>query len=203
MEHHYYNAVHDKLLALDASDGRVLWQSTVADARSGYSETMAPQVYSGMVIVGSAGGEWPLRGFVAAYDAQTGKQVWRWNSTDPHSFAGDSWKRGGGMVWTTPAIDAKLGLVIFSTGNPNPDLYGTSRAGDNLYTDSIVALDATTGPMRAIVHPGNPHRPASPAPAPHSGNPRSSAPLAWSPTPSKPPPAALPITGLPYPASNT
>ena len=144
----YVLTLDDKLLALDASDGRVLWQSTVADARSGYSETMAPQVYSGMVIVGSAGGEWPLRGFVAAYDAQTGKQVWRWNSTDPHSFAGDSWKRGGGMVWTTPAIDPKLGLVIFSTGNPNPDLYGTSRAGDNLYTDSIVALDATTGKLR-------------------------------------------------------
>ena len=94
-----------------------------------------------MVIVGSAGGEWALRGFVAAYDATNGQQRWRWMSTDPKTYAGNSWESGGGMVWTTPAIDPKLGLLIFSTGNPNPDLDGTIRQGDNLYTDSIVALD--------------------------------------------------------------
>ena len=109
---------------------------------------MAPQVYDGMIFVGSAGGEWPLRGFVAAYDAQSGKQRWRWNATDPKSFAGNSWKTGGGMIWTTPAIDPQLGLVIFSTGNPNPDLDGTRRGGDNLYSDSIVALDVRTGKLR-------------------------------------------------------
>jgi len=136
-----------QLLALDAQSGEMLWQKTLADPQVGYSETMAPQVYDGKVVVGSAGGEWPIAGFVAAYDAKNGKEIWRWDSTDQKSFAGDSWKTGGGMVWTTPAIDTERGLVIFSTGNPNPDLYGDSRKGDNLYTDSIVALKADTGKL--------------------------------------------------------
>jgi PQQ-dependent dehydrogenase (methanol/ethanol family) len=144
----YVTTLDDNLLALDAKTGKVLWQKSVADPSAGYSETMAPQLYRGSVIVGSAGGEWAIRGFVAAYDASTGAQKWRWWATDPKSFQGDSWKYGGGMSWTTPAIDPKLGLLIFSTGNPNPDLYGTSRTGDNLYTDSIVALDVNTGKLR-------------------------------------------------------
>ncbi|HTV74061.1 MAG TPA: PQQ-binding-like beta-propeller repeat protein [Candidatus Acidoferrales bacterium] len=144
----YVVTLDDRLVALDATNGKVLWSKAVADPSLGYSETMAPQIYKNEVIVGSAGGEWAIRGFVAAYDANTGTQKWRWDSTDPKSFAGDSWKKGGGMVWTTPAIDPKLGLIIFSTGNPNPDLYGTIRAGDNLYTDSIVALDAGTGTLK-------------------------------------------------------
>lgn len=138
----------DRLIALDAKDGKVKWETKVANPALGYSESMAPQLYNGMVIIGSAGGEWPLRGFVAAYDVQTGKQKWRWYSTDPKSFADDSWKTGGGTVWTTPAIDPKRGLLIFSTGNPNPDLNGTKRKGDNLYTDSIVALDVQTGKLK-------------------------------------------------------
>jgi alcohol dehydrogenase (cytochrome c) len=109
---------------------------------------MTPQVYDGMLIVGSAGGEWAIRGFVAAYDANTGKQRWRWNSTDPKSYQGNSWQSGGAMDWTTPAFDPQFGLVIFSTGNPNPDLYGSSRQGDNLWSDSIVALDIHTGRLR-------------------------------------------------------
>ncbi|MDB5072998.1 MAG: putative pyrrolo-quinoline quinone [Candidatus Eremiobacteraeota bacterium] len=144
----YALTLDDKLLALDATTGKVRWMSTVADPSVGYSETMTPQVYDGIVIVGSAGGEWPIRGFVAGYDAHTGKQRWRWDSTDPKTYAGDSWKRGGGMVWTTPAVDPKLGLVIFSTGNPNPDLNGTVRKGDNLWSDSIVALDVHTGKFK-------------------------------------------------------
>jgi alcohol dehydrogenase (cytochrome c) len=144
----YVATLDDRLIALDATNGKALWSKAIADPRVGYSETMAPQIYKNEIIVGSAGGEWAIRGFVAAYDANTGAQKWRWDSTDPKSFAGDSWKRGGGMAWTTPAIDPKLGLVIFSTGNPNPDLYGPSRAGDNLYTDSIVALDAATGTLK-------------------------------------------------------
>jgi alcohol dehydrogenase (cytochrome c) len=143
-----YVATSDaNLLALNAKDGTKVWQTNIADPQAGYSETMTPQIYDGMVIVGSSGGEWPLRGFVAAYDAKTGKQVWRWDSTDPNTFEGDSWKTGGGMVWTTPAIDTKRGLIIFAVGNPNPDLDGESRKGDNLYTDSIVALDAKTGKL--------------------------------------------------------
>jgi alcohol dehydrogenase (cytochrome c) len=143
----YVVTLDDRLIALDAASGEVRWNVAVADPAVGYSETMAPQVYKGKIIVGSAGGEWPIRGFVAAYDATTGKEVWRWHSTDPKSFAGEAWQRGGGMVWTTPAIDAERDLVIFSTGNPNPDLYGAGRKGDNLYTDSIVALHASTGQL--------------------------------------------------------
>jgi glucose dehydrogenase len=109
---------------------------------------MTPQVHEGLVIVGSSGGEWPLRGFVAAFDAHTGKERWRWHSTDPNSFAGDSWRTGGGMVWNTPAIDPERGLAIFAAGNPNPDFEGESRRGDNLYTDSIVALDVKTGTLK-------------------------------------------------------
>ena len=144
----YVLTLDDQLLALDAATGKLRWQKSVADPSVGYSETMQPQVYGGMVIVGSAGGEWPIRGFVAAYDAHSGGQRWRWDSTDPSTYAGDSWKRGGAMVWTTPAVDPKLGLVIFSTGNPNPDLEGAPRKGDNRWSDSIVALDARTGKLK-------------------------------------------------------
>lgn len=144
----YAVTLDDNLLALDATNGKLLWQVNVADPNLGYSETMAPQLYQGKVIVGSAGGEWALRGFVAAFDANSGAKKWQWWSTDPKTFGGDSWKGGGGMSWTTPAIDPKLGLVILSTGNPNPDLYGTSRPGANLYTDSIVALDVNTGALK-------------------------------------------------------
>jgi alcohol dehydrogenase (cytochrome c) len=144
----YVATLDDHLVALDAKDGHTVWQSTIVNAQYGYSETLAPQIFDGMVIVGSAGGEWALRGFVAAYDAKTGQQKWRWMSTDPKTYAGDSWQGGGAMVWTTPAIDPKSGLVIFSTGNPNPDLDGTKRQGDNLYSDSIVALDVHTGKLK-------------------------------------------------------
>ncbi len=144
----YVVTLDDHLLALDAADGHTVWDTVIVSSQNGYSETIAPQIYDGMVIVGSAGGEWALRGFVAAYDANNGRQRWRWMSTDPKSYSGDSWQSGGGMVWTTPAIDPRLGLLIFSTGNPNPDLDGTIRSGDNLYTDSIVALDVHSGELK-------------------------------------------------------
>jgi len=144
----YVVTLDDHLLALNAADGQTVWDSIIVSSKDGYSETLAPQIYDGMVIVGSAGGEWALRGFVAAYDAGTGQQRWRWMSTDPKTYSGDSWQGGGGMVWTTPAIDPKLGLLVFSTGNPNPDLDGTIRRGDNLYTDSIVALDVHSGELK-------------------------------------------------------
>jgi alcohol dehydrogenase (cytochrome c) len=144
----YVVTLDDHLLALDAADGHTAWDTTIVSAQNGYSETLAPQIFDGMVIVGSAGGEWALRGFVAAYDAANGQQRWRWNSTDPKTYADKSWESGGAMVWTTPAIDPKLGLLIFSTGNPNPDLDGTVRKGDNLYSDSIVALDVHSGELK-------------------------------------------------------
>jgi PQQ-dependent dehydrogenase (methanol/ethanol family) len=144
----YVLTLDDRLVALDAANGAVKWETKVADPTKGYSETMTPAIYNGSIIVGSAGGEWAIRGFVASYDAQTGKQRWRWWSTDPKTYSGTSWKSGGGMAWTTPAIDPQLGLVIFSTGNPNPDLSGINRQGDNLYSDSIVALDVATGKLK-------------------------------------------------------
>jgi PQQ-dependent dehydrogenase (methanol/ethanol family) len=144
----YVLTLDDKLIALDAATGKSRWTATVADATVGYSETMTPLIYEGLVIIGSAGGEWPIRGFVAAFDAKTGKQRWHWDATDPKTYGGDSWKRGGAMVWTTPALDPKLGLIIFATGNPNPDLNGTYRSGDNLWSDSIVALDVHTGKLK-------------------------------------------------------
>jgi len=144
----YVTTMDAKLVAFDARTGAERWETRVADPHAGYSESMAPQIDDGEVIVGSAGGEWALRGFIAAYDAHTGKQRWRWYTTDPKSFAGDSWKHGGGTVWTTPALDPRTGLVIFGVGNPNPDIFGSVRAGDNRYTDSIVALDARTGRLR-------------------------------------------------------
>ncbi len=149
----FMTTVDAHLMALDAKTGDMVWDEQVANPNEGYSETMTPQVYDGMVIVGSAGGEWPLRGFVAAYNADNGKQIWRWHTTpgsgEPgnDTWSGDSWKTGGGAVWTTPAIDPKQGLVIFSVGNPNPDLYGKERQGDNLYTDSIVALNVKNGKL--------------------------------------------------------
>ncbi|HEV7442810.1 MAG TPA: PQQ-binding-like beta-propeller repeat protein, partial [Steroidobacteraceae bacterium] len=144
----YVATLDDHLLALDATDGHTVWQTSIVSSKDGYSETLAPQIYDGMIIVGSAGGEWALRGFVAAYDAKTGQQRWRWMATDPKTYSGGSWQQGGAMVWTTPAIDPQLGLVIFSTGNPNPDLDGTGRRGDNLYSDSIVALDVHSGQLK-------------------------------------------------------
>jgi alcohol dehydrogenase (cytochrome c) len=144
----YVATLDAKLVAFDAKNGHKVWEKQLADPRAGYSETMTPQIYDGKVIVGSSGGEWPIRGFVEAVDAKTGKELWKWNSTDPKSFEGNSWKTGGGMVWTTPAIDPKTGLVIFSTGNPNPDLNGTQRKGANLWTDSIVALNVNTGKLK-------------------------------------------------------
>src|SRR6202040_4407234 len=133
----YVATLDDRLLALDAADGHTIWQTTIVDSQNGYSETLAPQIYDGMIFVGSAGGEWALRGFVAAYDAKTGKQRWRWMATDPKTYAGDSWQGGGAMVWTTPAIDPQLGLVIFSTGILNPDPRSTNRRGDTVYSDSL------------------------------------------------------------------
>jgi alcohol dehydrogenase (cytochrome c) len=144
----YVATLDDQLLALDAGNGNIIWKTSIVSSQTGYSETLAPQIFDGMVIVGSAGGEWALRGFVAAYDAKTGKQRWRWMATDPKTYSGESWQGGGAMVWTTPAIDPQLGLVIFSTGNPNPDLDGTNRRGDNLYSDSIVALDVHDGTLK-------------------------------------------------------
>lgn len=146
------------VVALDARTGKLLWKSDSDNALPApayfYSFTMAPLAYNGMILVGNAGAEWPTRGFVEALDANTGKLVWRFSTTAApdqpggNSWAGESWKYGGGSVWDTPAVDIKNGLILFATGNPNPDLDGSSRKGDNAYTDSIVAIDARTGKLK-------------------------------------------------------
>ena len=145
------------LVALDAKTGKLIWQTDPAkthpEPKHYYTYTLAPQVYDGMVIVGTAGAEYETRGMVEAYDAETGNKIWEFRTTaapgEPggDTWGGDAWKHGGGSVWNTPAIDSKNGLVILATGNPNPDYQGTTRPGDNAYTDSILALHAKTGKL--------------------------------------------------------
>jgi alcohol dehydrogenase (cytochrome c) len=146
------------LAALDAKTGKLLWKTdrnkTHPEPRHDYTYTMAPQVYDGMVIVGTAGAEYETRGMVEAYDAATGNKLWEFRTTAaPGEPGGDSWgrtdvwKTGGGSIWNTPAIDTERGLLIMATGNPNPDYQGTTRLGDNAYTDSILALHAKDGSL--------------------------------------------------------
>jgi glucose dehydrogenase len=146
------------VVALDARTGKVVWKSDKANILPQpayfYSFTIAPIVFNGLVLVGNAGAEWPTRGFLEALDARTGKLVWRFNTTAApdqpggDTWEGESWKYGGGSVWNAPAIDPKNNLILFAVGNPNPDLDGSSRKGDNAYTDSIVAIDSRTGKIR-------------------------------------------------------
>ena len=142
------------LLALDMKTGAVVWDATLEDYTKGYASTIAPLVVKDKVIVGVAGGEYGIRGFIDAYDAKTGKQGWRFYTIpgpgEPghDTWAGDSWKTGGASVWVTGAYDPELNLLYYGIGNPGPDYHSESRKGDNLYSDSIVALDADTGKLR-------------------------------------------------------
>jgi quinohemoprotein ethanol dehydrogenase len=142
-----------KLTALDAGSGSVLWSQQDDDPRAGYSETMAPLFWNGMVFVGVSGAEYEIRGHITAYDANSGQQMWRFFTIPaPGEFGNDTWpsgsdmwKFGGGSIWQTPALDPDLGMLYVTVGNPSPDLDGSQRSGDNLFTESIVALDAKTG----------------------------------------------------------
>ena len=152
--------VDGKVVALDAKTGAMVWTAKQADILPEpnfyYSFTSAPQVYDGMVLVGNAGSEFPTRGFLEALSATDGKLLWRFSTTTAPedlgggtaSWAGDSWKVGGGAVWNTAAIDPKNGLAIFAAANPNPDYQGESRLGTNLYTNSIIAVDVHTGKIK-------------------------------------------------------
>ncbi len=154
-----YTALFDgHLVALDAKTGKLVWQTDPArthpEPKQYYTYTLAPQVYDGMVIVGTAGAEYETRGMVEAYDAQTGAKIWEFRTTaapgEPGGDSwggGDAWKFGGGSVWNTPAVDVKNDLLVLSTGNPNPDYQGETRPGDNAYTNSILALHARTGKL--------------------------------------------------------
>ncbi|MBI2189834.1 MAG: PQQ-dependent dehydrogenase, methanol/ethanol family [Acidobacteria bacterium] len=142
------------LLALDIKTGGVVWDATLEDFRKGYASTIAPLVVKDKVIVGVAGGEFGIRGFIDAYEVNTGKRAWRFYTIpgpgEPgnETWAGDSWQRGGASVWVTGAYDPELNLVYYGIGNPGPDYHSESRKGDNLYSDSVVALDADTGKLR-------------------------------------------------------
>ena len=152
----YIGRLDGKLVALDQTTGKVAWETVVGRWQDGFTLTHAPLYYDGMVIVGGSGGEFSLRGRVTAYDAKTGKQKWRfWTIPGPGETGHDTWpqgtdawKTGGAPVWQTPAVDPELGLLYFSTGNAAPDLNGSKREGDNLFTASIVAVDAETGHYR-------------------------------------------------------
>jgi glucose dehydrogenase len=162
-----------KLVALDAKTGKLLWDTQIADPELGYSETMAPVAVNGRILIGTNGGEYGIRGFVKSYDAKDGKLQWTFHTIPEKGHegvwavndstgrnmlrdikaekeqlakqGGDFYKTLGGGVWMAPAVDLETNSIFFVVGNPSPDLYGTERPGDNLYTDSIVSLDLNTG----------------------------------------------------------
>ena len=142
------------LLALNMKTGAVVWDTTLEDFSKGYASTIAPLVVKDKVIVGVAGGEYGIRGFIDAYDAKTGARAWRFytipapGEAGNETWTGDSWQRGGASVWVTGAYDPELNLLYYGIGNPGPDYHSESRKGDNLYSDSLVALDADTGKLR-------------------------------------------------------
>jgi len=147
---------HDAVVqALDAMTGELVWETPVADYQAGYYMTMAPLVASGKVMVGASGGERGIRGFVAAFDPDTGDEIWRSHTVpgpgEPgnETWPGETWKTGGASIWITGSYDPELNLTYWGTGNPGPWI-GDQRPGDNLYTNSVVAFDADTGELKGF-----------------------------------------------------
>jgi alcohol dehydrogenase (cytochrome c) len=169
----YLATLDSQLVALDAKTGSIVWQTQIADPTLGYSETMAPTAVNGKILIGTNGGEYGVRGFVRAYDAKTGTLVWNFDTTAENSvgvwatkdatgkdmhrdiaaekaqFAktGDPYKMLGGGVWQNPSVDLKTNRIFFVVGNPSPDLDGSIRPGDNLYTESLVSVDLDSGKL--------------------------------------------------------
>ncbi|MGA7995612.1 MAG: PQQ-binding-like beta-propeller repeat protein, partial [Bradyrhizobium sp.] len=167
----YLATLDAKLIALNAKTGEVVWKTDIADPEQGYSETMAPTVIKDKVLIGTNGGEYGIRGFLRAYDAKTGKLLWNFDTIPEKSVGvwatkdatgrdmhrniqaekdqlaktGDPYQKLGGGVWQNPAVDLATNRIYFVVGNPSPDLDGSVRPGDNLYTDSLVSLDLDTG----------------------------------------------------------
>ena len=147
----FMSTLDAQLVAIDARTGNLVWKKAVADYRSGYSKTAAPLIVKDQVVTGMAGGEFGVRGFIDAYNATTGDLEWRANTIpgpdhpDNQTWAGDSWRTGGSATWITGAYDPDLDLVYWGTGNPGPDWNGDVRMGDNLYSDSALALNADGG----------------------------------------------------------
>ena len=144
------------LLAFDRRSGDILWDVILADYKIGYAATLAPLVIDGKVIVGISGGEYATRGFIAAYDPASGEQIWRFHTIPgPGEPGSETWPddpkvlaRGGGGTWMNGSYDPQLDLIYWGVGNPNPDYFGEIRPGDNLYSNSLVALEANTGKIR-------------------------------------------------------
>ena len=169
----YIGTLDDKLVALDAKTGKVAWSKDIADGSLGYSETMAPTVVDGKVLIGTNGGEYGIRGFVKAFDANSGDLLWTFSTIPENSVGvwatkdatghdmhrdiaaekdalaknGDPYKTLGGGVWQNPSVDLATKRLYFVVGNPSPDLDGSLRPGDNLYTDSLVSVDLDTGKL--------------------------------------------------------
>jgi len=149
----FMTTIDAHLVALDMKTGSLLYDVELADYKVGYSATVAPLAVKDKIIIGIAGAEFGIRGFIDAYDPITGKRDWRfWTVAGPGDPGFSSWpqntdayKRGGGSIWVTGSYDPEQNLVFFGTGNPGPDYYSQNREGDNLYTASLVALDADTG----------------------------------------------------------
>jgi quinohemoprotein ethanol dehydrogenase len=152
----YVGQLDGRLIALDQKSGKPVWSIQAEQWQQGYTITAAPLYYDGMVIAGFAGGENGTRGRVKAFDAKDGRLIWTFYTIPGPGEIGhdtwpkdsDAWKYGGAAIWQTPAIDAELGLLYFTTGNPGPDFNGRIRPGDNLFANSMVAIDAKTGKYR-------------------------------------------------------
>ncbi|MDB6043079.1 MAG: Pyrrolo-quinoline quinone [Gammaproteobacteria bacterium] len=142
------------LIALDRTTGKLIWDTAMADWHQNYNATSAPLAVGTMVVSGIAGGDEGARGFVVAYDQTTGKEVWRfWTVPKPGEPGSETWQGAaidhpGGSTWMTGTYDQELHTLYWPVGNPGPDLIGDDRLGDNLYTDSIVALDPDTGKLK-------------------------------------------------------
>jgi alcohol dehydrogenase (cytochrome c) len=147
----YYGSTDAHLIALDARTGALRWDTQMADYKLGYSSTGAPLAVKDKIIIGMAGGEYGVRGFIDGYDAKTGKRAWRFNTIpakgEPgnETWDGESWKTGSATSWVTGVYEPETNTVYWGTGNPGPDWNGDVRGGDNLYSDSLIALDPDTG----------------------------------------------------------
>ena len=150
----WYNARMAPARPLHGRTGTVVWDVAVGDPQAGYSITGAPLAVKGNVIVGVGGGEFGIRGFLDAYDATTGKRAWRFYTVPApgerghETWSGASWKTGGAPTWLTGSFDPESNVVYWGVGNPSPPYQGDERAGDNLYSNSVVAVDADTGTLK-------------------------------------------------------
>jgi alcohol dehydrogenase (cytochrome c) len=150
----FLSTIDAHLVSLNMRTGQVRWDIEVADYKAAYSMTAAPLAVKDKIIVGIAGAEYGIRGFLDAYDAKTGARVWRfWTVPAPgepgnETWSGDSWKTGGAPTWLTGSYDPEAGLLYWGTGNPSPDFIGDDRLGDNLYSDCLLALDPDTGKLK-------------------------------------------------------